>query len=312
VPALVACALLLCSHAQGDPKLTVTPYGYGKLMVTHVGDTTKGDYSAMRPGLLFKYGDWQFITLYDIGHRARGTYDQLLDAWLCYTPKGKALKRLEFLQGHIPGGWEARTSSAWIHTVNRSLVISRLITSTYDTFLWTEWENPLIEKGIVGVGVFNGAGMNNDDPDGSKDLMVGLRAPVDNWTLELTRYMGHGTSDLHFTEAMAQWAQEDWWLSAEYWRGHRAGTDHRGGYILARKNLGGKWWTSNRWERWSFDPVGGPDGHWDRTTLGVSYETEPGWRALLNYEIYNGDKAPKDQWMAELQFRWYPWTHKKK
>ncbi|MCD6350813.1 MAG: hypothetical protein J7M26_01730 [Armatimonadetes bacterium] len=314
MPALIVCALLMGVPTQSPaPKLKVIPYGYGKWMATHTGATTHGDYSAVRPGLLFSYGDWKFITLYDLGHKRAGrTNNQLLDAWFLWTPKGKALKRLEFLQGHVPAGWEARTSASWIHTVNRTLVISRLIHSTYDTMLWTEWENPWVDGGIFGVGLFNGTGLNSHDNDDQKDLMVGLRAPVGDVTLELTRYMGHGKSDLHFTEAMAHWQRGDWWINGEWWRGLRGGTHHRGGYILVRKRVHGHWWTSNRWERWTWDDGVCSRGHWNRTTLGVSYEADKCWRGLINYEIYSGDGAPDDQLLAEVQFRWYPWTHKKK
>jgi hypothetical protein len=303
---------LLGSSIPGKNEFEAIPYGYFKLWTTN---RPSGTYKApntaaqttlemVRPGVLLHYGDWRFVYLAHVGRSEVLT----LDAWLCVTPKDKALRRLEFGQLHIPSGWESRTSGSWIHTMNRSLVVTAFARSTYDKGIWTEWDNPWIQGGYLGVGVMSGSGINSADPDSQKDFMLGAKAPYGPWTFELTRYWGQGVPAIHFLEGMAQYSRGPWWGTAEYWTGARNGKHYDGAYGLLRYNIDGNLWTSNRWEYLTTTPQSGPSTKQSRATLGLSYELpKSGWRAMMNYEIWSGDSAPKNFFGAELQWRWYPW-----
>jgi hypothetical protein len=298
--------------AKNSIGIQAVPYGYLKWWAVDDTNTRHAAIELFRPGVLLTYRDWSFIYLHDMYPT-----EQMLDAWLLYTPKGQALQRLELGQMHLPSGWEARTPSSFIHTIRRTQVISKLAQSSYDTGVWTQWNTPW-HKGYVGFGITAGAGLNHNDPDGDRDYIVGTMYPSGDWKFEATRYLGGGVHQLHYTEAMAQWLNNDWMFYTEYWNGARDGNHYDGGYALLRKHLGGNWWTSDRWERLNFRPTGASTGvatgtvttgHTDRTTLGLSYEYKC-WRALANYDWWVGDNAPNNTLSFEMQFKWYPWTFK--
>ncbi len=323
MPYALLTVLLLGSSIPGKSEFEAIPYGYFKLWTTNrpSGSFSKQPATAaqstiemVRPGVLLHYGDWRFIYLSHLGRGDTAT----LDAFLLLTPQQKALKRLELGQMHIPAGWESRTSGSWIYTMSRSLVVSKFIGSTYDKGIWTEWDQPWVKGGYLGIGAFAGAGLDTADPDSQKDFMLGAKAPYKDWTFELTRYWGQGVLDLHFLEGMVQYQHGPWWGTAEYWTGGKHakvyGEDYDGAYALIRYNIDGNLWTSNRWEYLhTVTPSGSADSTTQqRTTLGLSYELpNSGWRIMTNYELWSGDNAPKDFWGAELQWRWYPWLMKR-
>ncbi len=319
MPLALLGVLLLGSSVPAANEFEAIPYGYFKLWTTNrpSGSYVKQPATAaqntiemVRPGVLLHYGDWRFVYLAHLGRGDTAT----LDAYLCLTPEDKALQRMELGQIHIPAGWESRTSASWIFTMNRSLVVTKFVGSTYDKGLWTQWTNPWVKGGYFGAGLFDGAGLDAADKDNNKDFMLGAKAPYKDWTFELTRYWGNGVTGIHFLEGMAQYQHGPWWGTAEYWTGGRHGKvygeDYDGAYALIRYNIAGNVWTSDRYE---YLRVVTPCGcaattQQERTTLGLSYELpKSGWRLQTNYEIWSGDNAPNNFWGAELQWRWYPW-----
>jgi len=136
--------------------------------------------------------------------------------------------------------------------MNRSLVVTKFIGSTYDKGLWTQWQNPWVKGGYLGIGTFAGSGLDSADPDSQKDFMLGSKTPYKDWTFELTRYWGQGKPSMHFLEGMVQYQHGPWWGTAEYWTGGKHGKvygeDYDGAYALLRYNIDGNLWTSNRYE----------------------------------------------------------------
>ncbi len=301
---LLAAALLCAPIASGSDSLQVYPFGYAKYWLIDRADHTTGDLSMLRIGVRFVYRDWDAVYFY---HFTAGE-DQTLDAWIRWRPRDKniALRQLIIGQTQTPIGWEARTSSSGIYTMSRTWVIGKLAPTIYDQGIWTEWAFFGDRPGYLGVGLWQGAYLNNSDPDHNKDLLVTLNYPTGRWRFEVARLLGHGWDGRHITAAMVQYSSPGLWASGEFWRGERLGTNHRGGYVLLRKPLGGRWYAIGRWERWGWSDASGR-GHWDRTILGLSYECDNVWRAMVNWEITGGDNPPPNCLGFELQYRFYPW-----